>query len=113
LSTIRLEEQSAVVKIEKSNLVGKTKSKSRSELEYLRAENRRLKKENRHLKRQNHLNEEIVEDLIEDVEVESCEECGKGVVEKLDLGKVEISTCRTCGHREVKRSGKKEETKKS
>lgn len=95
-----------------------TKPKERSELEYLRAENRRLKSENRNLKKQLGASNKKVnryQNIIDTAEepeltdpaavvtyVPTCKECG-AVLETTDIGVRLITKCTKCDFREVKR----------
>jgi hypothetical protein len=75
------------------------RSKERSEVEYLRAENKRLKKQLKQAQKQKHFYENIVDDAIDEVEVhpDSCEDCGKGTLIVMDFKYVQIKKCDNCG----------------
>jgi hypothetical protein len=88
--------------------MGKSRSKSRSELEYLRAENRQLKAENKRLKRQVHISDEIVDEVtetepVENIKARHCDECGKGQITDIELSFMIFSECDVCGFRERKK----------
>lgn len=98
------------------------KQKEKSEVEYLRAENRKLKSELRHLKKQlgksnkkvkryeNHIDlvdPEISQDLIDKAEfvANPCPRCGSPM-KKIDLGIKFLYICEDCNIREsVKKNG--------
>ncbi len=95
--------------------MAKTKNKSHSELEHLRGENKRLRSENRQLRREvnqlkkeAHFYEHIVEEEVEDVKIKrnNCPECGKGVLQELDLTHVIITRCDTCGYKKSRKPRK-------
>ena len=84
--------------------MGKTRGKSRSELEELRGEIRKLRSENRKLKREvkdfskrAHFYEEVVDEVAEDIEKKrGCKECGKGYLQEIDLKYLVLTKCDTC-----------------
>lgn len=87
--------------------MSKTKNKNHSELEHLRGQNKQLKSENRQLKRQlknlenrAHFYEEVIEDVTEDLNIDTCFECGKGNLQVLDLKHVKFIHCDLCGYKE-------------
>lgn len=76
------------------------KQKERSELEYLRAENRRLKKRLRQLEKQRHFYEGVITEAIEleeKFEDEPCSSCGKGILLYYDFNFVKLKRCNVCG----------------
>lgn len=90
--------------------MGKVKNQNRSELEFLRGENRKLRSElrrlqklNKNLDRKSHFYENIVEDSAEDIEIahETCGECGKGNLIITELPHIDILVCSTCEHRTI------------
>jgi ssDNA-binding Zn-finger/Zn-ribbon topoisomerase 1 len=72
--------------------MGKTRAKSRKEIEHLRGIIRNLKKQ---LKHQQH--GEIDE---ETEESGNCPKCGKGLLLEIDLGRIKFLKCNICEHRE-------------
>lgn len=102
------------------------KVREKSELEYLRSENKRLKSENRHLKKQVNLKskrEYLYKDL-EDKEHDAvlaeeqsrheheaamnalkCPQCQNGEVSTLEVGIFQITICNSCKHRTRKKIG--------
>lgn len=91
------------------------KSRERSEVEQLRADNKRLKKENNELKRRasrlekrSHRVEDL-EEMIEDMAYEQtekfiprnnkCPECLEGNLENVDLGVRTMTKCSKCTYR--------------
>lgn len=94
--------------------MSKTQRKTHSEIEHLRAENRKLSAELRRVRRQlrdfekrEHFYEDIVDEIIEensDVEmgIATCVKCKHPVIE-LDFKQVLIRKCENCGHQERKK----------
>ena len=84
--------------------MAKTKSKSRTEVEVLRGENRKLRSENKKLLREikdlskrSHFYEEVIDDVATDIELKSsCENCGKGDLVSMDLGLIKLIRCNLC-----------------
>jgi DNA-directed RNA polymerase subunit RPC12/RpoP len=69
-----------------------------------------LRQENRSLSRKSHFYENIiVDDVAEEIEVapDTCSDCGKGNLIKVDLAFMDIITCDVCDHREVIKTKKK------
>lgn len=96
--------------------MAKTKSKSHSEIEHLRGENKKYRSENKHLKmklkqlsKQAHFYEHIVEEEADDVSIkkDTCSSCGQGVLQVLDLTHVVIIRCDSCDYKKSKRPGNK------
>lgn len=89
--------------------MGKVRNKNRSEVEFLRGENKklraeniRLRRENKHHERRTHFYEDVIEDVAEDLTVtEGCKACGKGQILIIDLGTREIHTCDICQDKKV------------
>jgi len=98
-----------------------SKTKERSEVEHIRAENKKLKSENRHLKKQlarfekrKHLLDDVEErekdldfaeaeqELGEVVESGRCE-CG-GKINIVDIGVKKLEICEDCRARKVKKT---------
>lgn len=95
-----------------------TKRPEKSEVEWLRGENRRLKSENRNLKKQlnrrdkkvkayeEHIDLSVEPDMIEapafDLLDKMCQEkdC-EGILDKVDLGVKFMRICRSCGARKT------------
>jgi formylmethanofuran dehydrogenase subunit E len=76
------------------------RQKERSELEYLRSENRRLKKQLKQLERQKHFYEGVITEAIELEETlqnEPCSSCGKGELIYHDFHHVKLKRCNVCG----------------
>lgn len=82
--------------------MGKSRNRSKSEVEFLRGEIRRLKAQLKYCKR---CMEKDVDDMDYDdapeieVNKHQCSECGKGVLEIVDLKYVIYQVCNTCGFR--------------
>jgi hypothetical protein len=105
--------------------LGKGRGKDKSELEYLRGQIRGLTSENRHLKRRikqlektEHWFESIASEDPQSVqvheEIESCQACGKGKLELLDLKHIFITTCNNCQDRiRYRKDGSKIEIKEA
>ena len=75
--------------------MGKTKTKSRKEIEHLRGIIRSLKKQ---LKNQH---KDVSEDNTEYGDDDgNCPKCGKGVLTEIDLVRVKIVKCNVCDYRE-------------
>lgn len=85
--------------------MSKSRSKSRSEVEFLRGEVRRLKSELKYYKRHAQIPE--IDSLVENedlkqVKVESCLSCGKGALIEYDFYYAKIKKCDICGITERK-----------
>lgn len=76
--------------------MSKSKAKARSEREFLRGEIRRLKKELRICKEQKGIQDPEPDEDDEDENEIICDECGKGALDVLDLGRAIYTTCRVC-----------------
>lgn len=77
------------------------RQKERSELEYLRSENRRLKKQLKQLERQKHFYENVIQEAVELEETfseEPCSSCGKGQLIFHDFHHVKLKKCNVCGN---------------
>lgn len=89
--------------------MGKTRNRSKSEVEYLRGENRRLKAELKYYKRRSHIENSIIDDVIDEAPLENvkpldaCPECGKGILVEYDFKFATLKKCTDCGHEERKR----------
>lgn len=93
--------------------LGKDKQKNKSEVEFLRGENRKLTAENRALKKQNRQYEKFERSQDEEQRYDSedtypnfelkilktCTECGKGKYEELELPQGTYGTCNICNDR--------------
>lgn len=95
--------------------MSKSRNKNRSELEYVRGKNKQLKSENRQLRRRvndlekrSHFYEEVIDDVVEDIDLDECQECGKGYLQVLDLKYIKFVHCDTCGYKERLKSDGKE-----
>lgn len=87
--------------------MSKSRNKSRSEVEALRGEVRQLKKELKFLRRRSHIENSIIDDVIEDsdlevVDSEPCPSCGKGVLIVYDFIYALLKKC-SCGFEIKKR----------
>ncbi len=87
--------------------MSKSKNKSRSELEHLRGQIRQLKAELKFLRRRSHIENSIIDDVIEDsdlevVDTEPCPSCGKGVLVTYDFVYATLRKC-ACGYEEKRR----------
>lgn len=96
-----------------------SKQKEKSELEYLRSENRKLKSMNKNLKKQlsrtnkrsdlyHDLEDKIAEDLIQEelnekelIKNDQCPSCFKGTLETLKLGAKKLALCDSCTYRKL------------
>jgi hypothetical protein len=85
--------------------MGKVKSKNKSEVEYLRGENKKLKSQlsslnrrNKSLEKQAHFYEEIEEDA-EIIDLVNCPVCGNKEMRIIDLKYVQYETCDACDYR--------------
>lgn len=89
--------------------MGKSKNKSKSEVEHLRGEIRRLKAELKYYKRRAHIENSIMDDVIDDAPLEDvkimddCAQCGKGCLIEYDFKYATLKKCDNCGHEERKR----------
>jgi len=95
--------------------MSKTKNKSRSELEHVRGqlkavrrENRQLRKRLKELERQAHFYEETIDDVAEDIDLDTCPKCQKGQTVVIDLKHLILVSCNQCEYKErLKPDGKK------
>lgn len=89
--------------------MGKSKNKSKSEVEFLRGEVRRLKAELKYYKRRNFQESDFIDEVIEEAPLEDvkpkapCDNCGKGLIIEYDFKFATLIKCDTCGHEERKR----------
>lgn len=89
--------------------LGRTKNKSRSEVEALRGRIRSLEKELKYHRRRSHIDQSIVDDMldgapVEDVKIgEPCPDCGKGQLFEIDLGFLTLKRCDVCEYKTKKR----------
>lgn len=87
--------------------MSKTKSKNRSENEYfngkirkLESENRQLKKRLKALDKRQHLYDDIIEVIAEDIVIdEKCKKCKNGSVSLIDLKYAKFLVCNECKDR--------------
>lgn len=90
--------------------MGKSKSKNRSEVEYLRGQVRELQAEVRRLRKKEHLAAEIdnliEENIVEEIEAKRCKVCKHGLLLELEFSHATYGICDSCNSRE-KLSGKK------
>lgn len=89
--------------------VAKSKNKNRSEVEYLRGRLRKLESQVKYYKQREHFFEAPAEEIIEEVEdisVNRCPNCKRGVVTNYDFAFAILSKCESCGYekREKKKS---------
>lgn len=94
--------------------MSKSRNQNRSELEYVRGqlkavqrENRQLRKRLKALDKKAHFFESEVVDSAEDINIDLCSHCGKGVLQVLDLAHITLVTCNICEHRERIRPNEK------
>ena len=80
----------------------------------LKSEVRNLRKRIKHLEKKEHMFEEIIDDAIESDEVEVdyklCSNCGKGVLERVDLKYVVVEKCSLCDFRRKLNGNEKKES---
>lgn len=78
--------------------MGKSKSKSRSEVEFLRGEVRRLKSELKYYKKRQHLISDTFEEVIEEEAemAERCPMCHKGGLIEWDFTYATLKKCDKC-----------------
>lgn len=95
--------------------MGKSRSKSRSEVEYLKGRIRKLEAELKYFKKREHLyDNQPFENLIQDNELEEvdasqCPRCKKGVLVSYDLKFIQLKKCDSCEYE--KREKQKEKNK--
>ncbi len=87
--------------------MGKSRNRGKSEVESLRGEVRSLKKELKYYKRRSHIENSIIDDVIDDAELdivdtEPCPSCGKGVLVTYDFVYATLKKCQ-CGFEVKKR----------
>ena len=87
--------------------MSKSRNRSRTEAESLRGEIRSLKKELKFLRRRSHIENSIIDDVIEDsdleiVDSEPCPSCGKGILIEYDFVYALLKKC-SCGYEIKKR----------
>lgn len=90
--------------------MGKSRGRGKSEVESLRGEIRQLKKELKFLRRRSHIENSIIDDVIEDSDLEvintfECPSCGKGVLIEYDFIYATLRKC-ACGYQEKRRKKK-------
>lgn len=90
--------------------MSKTKNKNRSEVEYLNGKIRELESENRQLRRRlkestrkEHLYDDMVEAIAENIvpeeKVDNCKKCKTGVLKLVDLKHSKFIVCDSCHDR--------------
>lgn len=87
--------------------MGRSRNRGKSEVESLRGEIRQLKKELKYFKRRSHIENSIIDDVIDDSNLEvintsECHHCGKGVLVEYDFVYAILRKC-ACGYEEKKR----------
>lgn len=80
--------------------MSKTKNKNRREIEYLRGRVRKLEAELKYYKKLPTIEET---EPVEDVDLDICERCGKGICEIFDFKFAILRKCQLCGFEERKR----------
>jgi len=89
--------------------MGKTRNKSRSELEFLRGEVRKLRAELKYYKRREHIvPDEVDEDLDYDdvqdiVKVRQCPVCKHGCLIDYDFYRAILTKCDSCGFQKTQK----------
>lgn len=77
--------------------MGKSRNRSRSEVEALRGEVRRLKAELKFYKRRSHIEHTIIdEEPVENVHTSKCPECADGILIEYDWRFVVVKKCDQC-----------------
>lgn len=94
--------------------MGKSRGRGKSEVENLRGEIRQLKKQVKYFKRRSHIENAILDDVIDDSDLQitntvQCQECGKGLIIDYDFVYATLRKCNHCDFEEKKRKGKKED----
>lgn len=96
--------------------MSKTQSKNRSELEYVRGQLKAVKRENKQLRKrlnqlekQAHFYEETIDDVAEDINLDICPKCQKGVTSVIDLKHIIIEQCQQCDYSQKVRQGDKKD----
>lgn len=84
--------------------MSKSKNKNRSQIEFLQGEIRSLKKELKYYKRRSHIENSIIDDVIEDSNLEivntsKCPECPGGILVDYDFVYAILRKC-ACGYEE-------------
>lgn len=87
--------------------MGRSRNRGKSEVESLRGEIRSLKKELKYFKRRSHIENSIIDDVIEDSDLElinatECPACGKGILIEYDFVYATLRKC-ACGYEEKRR----------
>lgn len=84
-------------------------------MEHLRGQNKKLLSENRQLrkqvnslKKQAHFYEETFDELAEEIDLDACDQCGKGFISIVDLKYIKILSCNICPYNERIRDNGKE-----
>lgn len=85
--------------------MGKTRNKSRSEIEYLRGRIRELETELKYYKRREHFFDDRMQEIdeVQDVKVVVCKNCKRGAVMEYDFIHGILKKCDICGHQEYKK----------
>lgn len=85
--------------------MGKTRNKSRSEVEYLRGRVRQLESEIKYYRKREHFFDKQFEEIeeVQNVKINECKECGKGVVIEYDFIHGILKKCDVCNNQEYKK----------
>ena len=87
--------------------MGKSRGRGKSEVEALRGQLRALQKELKYYKKRSHIENSIIDDVIEDQDLDvintsQCPSCGKGVLVEYDFIYAILRKC-NCGFEEKKK----------
>jgi len=84
--------------------MSKSKNKNKTEVEHLRGIIRQLKAQLKYYRKREHLNEKDTEED-ETIEINAnCPECGKGVLEEVDLHLIKLIRCPVCKYEKRERN---------
>lgn len=81
--------------------MGRSRGRGKSEVEFLKGKIRELQKEVKFLRKRSHIENSIIDDVLEDSEVqdinaEQCPQCGKGILVNYDFIFATLKKCQ-CG----------------
>lgn len=90
--------------------MGKSRTKNRSEIEFLRGKIRKLESQLKYYKKREHFFESATEEINEEVheiEADQCPRCRRGVFTTYDFRFATLSRCSNCEYEERKKKNNK------
>lgn len=85
--------------------MGKTRNRSRSELEHLRGRIRELESELKYYRKREHFFDDRLGEIeeVQDIKINQCKECRKGIVLEYDFIHGILKKCDVCTYQEFKK----------